>query len=145
MRAPVPGYYADCIMTTTMPDISAIIARLQATQPARHTSPKRAALLAQREALVALHQRGYSWRMIARELSTGETTFSPDLLRRVCGESRRTRRAARAAAVPPQSTPQVQTPSIRPAASSVTPLAASADAAVPPTLARALRQQGGTK
>lgn len=76
----------------TPAELEAVIQRLQSAAPASRTSRKRQLLATARESIIALHQRGYSWRSLARELSTatGES-ISADLLRTACLHRRRRR------------------------------------------------------
>jgi hypothetical protein len=79
----------------TPAELEAVIQRLQDAGPTSRTSRKRQILSSAREPIIALHQRGYSWRSLARELSTalGES-ISADLLRTACLQ-RRLRRLPR--------------------------------------------------
>lgn len=76
----------------TPAELEAVIQRLQEADPASRTSRKRQLLAGARESIIALHQRGYSWRSLARELSaaTGES-ISADLLRAACRQRRERR------------------------------------------------------
>ena len=89
--------------------LAEIIAQLADRSPSTRTSEKRRLLEGNGEAIFALHQRGFSWSALARELSsaTGEP-ISPDLLRTACSKRSRQRRIRRAKAPVPAT---VATPS----------------------------------
>ena len=90
-------------------ELEAVLQRLQAADPASRKSRKRELLASARDPIVALHQRGYSWRSLARELTaTLRENISADLLRKACAQNRQ-RRATRRATVSP--TPATSVPS----------------------------------
>ena len=70
--------------TTTPTEILTILDRLEAFDPQRRLSGKRAQLAAVRDRLITLHAKGHSWRSIARELSATGEKVSADLLRSIC-------------------------------------------------------------
>lgn len=74
----------------TSAELDAVLQRLNDADPTSRISRKRQLLSSAREPLVALHRRGYSWRSLARELSsaTGES-ISADLLRAACLQRRK--------------------------------------------------------
>ena len=89
----------------TVSELEAILQQLQEAVPSSRVSAKRQLLMNARETIIALYQRGHSWRSLARELSsaTGEN-ISPDLLRTACmkrASRRRTRHGNGAPAAPP--------------------------------------------
>lgn len=83
-------------MTTA--ELETILRRLQEAAPTSRLSRKRQLLAGARDTIIALHQRGHSWRSLARELSaaTGEN-ISADLLRTACLQRRRLGRRAQSA------------------------------------------------
>ncbi len=95
-------------------ELETILGRLETESPSSRVSEKRQLLTGARERILALRQRGHSWRSLARELSAaiGETV-SADLLRAACikrAPQRRTRRAANvepAAHAAPKASPVV--------------------------------------
>jgi len=91
--------------TVTVSEIEAILQKLQEAVPSSRVSAKRQLLMNARVSIIALYQRGHSWRSLARELSsaTGEN-ISPDLLRTACmkrASRRRTRHGNSDPAAPP--------------------------------------------
>ena len=70
-------------MTTS--ELESILERLETLTPSSRVSEKRQLLTGARERIMALRQRGHSWRSLARELSAaiGENV-SADLLRAAC-------------------------------------------------------------
>jgi len=90
-------------------ELEAILERLETLSPSSRLSEKRQLLTGARERIIALRQRGHSWRSLARELSAaiGENV-SADLLRTACVKRARQRRTRRAAGGAPaaQATPK---------------------------------------
>jgi hypothetical protein len=78
-------------MATPLRDLAAALDRLDACSPHRLMGKKRARLTAMREELLALHQRGHSWRSIAFVLSTPEERISGELVQSVCTGTTRKR------------------------------------------------------
>ncbi len=108
--------------TVTKSELETILKRLEEAAPSSRVSAKRQLLMNAREPILALYQRGYSWRSLARELSaaTGES-ISADLLRSACMK-RRARRPTRRAT----STPGTQQPAPQPSAEPVPPATTNA-------------------
>ena len=77
-------------MTTS--ELEAILERLETLAPSSRLSEKRLLLAGARERIIALRQRGHSWRSLANELSAeiGEKV-SADLLRAACTKRARRR------------------------------------------------------
>lgn len=70
-------------MTTS--ELEAILERLETLAPSSRLSEKRQLLSGARERILALRQRGYSWRSLANQLSAAiGQKISPDLLRAAC-------------------------------------------------------------
>ena len=111
----------------TPAELEAVLQRLQHADPTSRVSHKRQLLSSAREPIIALYQRGHSWRALARELSTamGET-ISADLLRTAClkhPQRRPRRRSTRGAAAPkpqPTRTPEASLTPAHQAASTPT-------------------------
>jgi hypothetical protein len=84
----------------TAAELQLILQRLNEAPPSSRVSTKRQLLMSAREPIIALYQRGYSWRSLARELSTatGEN-ISADLLRTACAKRPSRRQARRASNV----------------------------------------------
>lgn len=76
-------------MTTS--ELETILERLETLAPSSRLSEKRQLLAGARERILALRQRGHSWRSLANELSAAiGVKVSADLLRAAC-----TKRASR--------------------------------------------------
>ncbi len=73
-------------------ELEATLGRLETLAPSSRLSEKRQLLAGARERILALRQRGHSWRSLANELSIaiGETV-SADLLRAACTKRARRR------------------------------------------------------
>lgn len=99
----------------TKSELETILKRLEEAAPSSRVSVKRQLLMNARELILALYQRGYSWRSLARELSaaTGES-ISAELLRSACMK-RRARRPTRRATSAPVTPQPAQQPSAKPA------------------------------
>ena len=80
--------------TVTTSELEAILGRLETLAPSSRLSEKRLLLAGARERIIALRQRGHSWRSLASELSAaiGEKV-SADLLRAACTKRVRRRGA----------------------------------------------------
>jgi len=103
----------------TASELEAILEHLETLSPSSRASVKRQLLAGARERILALRQRGHSWRSLARELSSaiGESV-SADLLRAAClkrAPQRPMRRAASALTAPAEKKVVLPTPA--PAAS----------------------------
>ena len=84
----------------TASELEAILERLETVAPSSRLSEKRQLLSGARERILALRQRGHSWRSLAIELSTAiGQKISPDLLRSACMK-RAPRRNIRQATTP---------------------------------------------
>lgn len=105
----------------TASELEAILKRLQEAAPSSRVSAKRQLLVNARELILTLHQRGYSWRSLARELSTamGES-ISADLLRAACMKRSPRRRSRRVSGAPVTEHPMQQQTSAKPALSATT-------------------------
>jgi lipopolysaccharide biosynthesis regulator YciM len=113
----------------TASELDAILQRLQDVAPTPRVSQKRQLLANAREQILALYQRGYSWRSLARELSTATgQAISADLLRMACMKRQQQRPARRntSAAVLPTA-PQTTAPRSRPSGAHKTMAPASTD------------------
>ena len=84
----------------TAAELQLILQQLNEAPPSSRVSTKRQLLMSAREPIIALYQRGYSWRSLARELSTatGEN-ISADLLRTACAKRPSRRQVRRASNV----------------------------------------------
>lgn len=101
----------------TASELEAILERIETLSPSSRLSEKRQLLSGARERILALRQRGHSWRSLARELSAaiGETV-SPDLLRTACLKRSKQRRSQRTiGGAPPVRTPSPKTSPVIPA------------------------------